>query len=990
MGSLGDQRGLHSDNHSLDDLSAIQNLLLDESFEDVHSSISRRDQIRNALASRASSVMKQLSPFTADNRKVNGDNAESRLLQIILSQTEGGGGGSHHSPGAVGGPPISPLSRKRSTSSRRRIVEGSGALDRKLGSKRNSSTPTIVVVRDDGDDRSTGTSGNNSRHSSRQRRTGTKRDDGTDIRRGDRRSVTSEGRSGRSKSKNRSSSPRRSSSTVSRRSSHQRRSSIVSTSSRRRRSDSLGPRREAALSDDDLTEASDRRSKHRTGKDRQGRKESSRSSRRSSSLRPDKGLNNRLKSSNLNSLDDLNKSLNDLGVSGLYAEQHPNMCRQLSVPSMENDPKSRSDRRGGGRSLRRSSSAERQDSDQAAKTFGDDSKSMLETALDNFMVDITAESAHTGAAESITTGASSHHSQSYLSNASMGTGSPGTKARKTKLEKIHELQAKCDRYKKEWSDASQDKRYYRKELDASKLLLVSLTKQLDTNMLETSILQKNLSETLQQLESTREEQREERSEMSNTAKELAQARIDHAKSVNDCRELQAQLDRIQIEMNEKDRQIQSLQEELTSAKGTVDNLEADLLYADEQISKLEDDIKRIEEEVLMYRDVANKENGEHDCEKLREARDEMELRMLEEKEKRLEEKQRKLEEKIKLFEEEKGRHLEQQAKKEQEYMDLLAEEGEKLKSRDGNRQKLDDEINERLRELGEDNIALQGRLKSEQLDSAAKLKKKDQALEQLQQEIAKMKEEARSTGVEQLREEIEIIKTTAGTTQAELEDALKQNKMFQEEVTELRTVNNEMKTWVVTLEDVTIDQKKIIDYEKGRMEDWRKKAGEWSTQTHKWKEKADMWEKKAKSLDPDVTTDDLVSDSVDGDPQALFLAAALEKKKAADSAGSSRGGSAWKFGGIFHKSSAEVADEAQSRIEELEIENTKQGVEIKTLKSELVQMKTTYTEDIYAKEQECEQLRKDNETLEVKSTNLSKELELARRLNQSMDAGEES
>jgi hypothetical protein len=416
-------------------------------------------------------------------------------------------------------------------------------------------------------------------------------------------------------------------------------------------------------------------------------------------------------------------------------------------------------------------------------------------------------------------------------------------------------------------------------------------------------------------------------------------------------------------------------------------LEADLLYADEQITKLEEHIKRIEEEVSMYRDVANKENGEEDCEKLREVRDEMELRMLKEKEKRLEEKERKLEERMKLFEEEKERHLEHQTKKEQEYLEQLVEEGEKLKSRDEDRQKLDEEINERLKELGEDNMALQGRLKSEQLDAAAKMKKKDEAIEQLQKEIAKMKEEAKSTGVETLQEEIEIIKTTAGTTQVELEDALKQNKMLQEEVAELKTVNNEMKTWVVTLEDVTIDQKKIIDYEKGRMEEWRKKAGDWSTQTHKWKEKADMWEKKAKSMDPNATME--APDIVDGDPQALFLAAALEKKKAADAAASPRGGSAWKFGGIFHKSSAEGADEPQGRIEELEIENTKQCVEIKTLKSEMVQMKTTFKEEIYAKEQECEQLRRDNEALEVKSTNLSKELELARRLNQSMDDGED-
>jgi hypothetical protein len=953
MGSDEEGRALHTSNHSMDDLSAIQNLQFQEGFDDVHSSISRREQIRNTLAARASSF-RQLSP-------ANDNNAEDKLLQIIMSQTSGDRDGT--APSAVGGPPISPLSRKRSTS-RRRAIDGT-SLEKKLSSRRNSSAPSIVVLRDDGDDRSLG---NSSRHSHRQRRTGTKREGGggRESRSGRTKEGSERSSRSRSRSRRRSQSPRRSSSVGRRSSSVKRLPSVVSTSSSRKRSDSVGRGKESVLSDDDNTANS-------SGRDRRRRRGDSRSARRSSSLRPSR---HRSDAPHNESWDDLNKSLKDLGVAGLYAEDR-GMRRNLSNSSIVNERKSRS---GGRRAHRRSKSADRQYSDHISMTSGNESKSFLESALDNFMVDINASSNHTGMAESTHTGFSSQNSHaSPMSNQI-------SKTKKTKLEKIHELQAKCDRYKKEWSDASKDKRYYRKELDANKLQVVSLTKKVETHLMETSILQKNLSEALQQLETTQEEQRKERAELSNAAKDLAQARIDHAKSVNDCRELQSQLDRMEGEMKEKDRQIQSLQEDLNAAKAHVENLEADLLYADEQITKLEDDIKRIEEEVAIYREVANRENGEHDGEKLREVRDEMEQRMFEEREKRLEEKQRKLEEKMKQFEEEKERHQEQQAKKEQEMREQLAEDSEKLKSRDEGRQKLDDEINDRLKKLGDDNAALQGRLKSEQLDAAAKIKKKDVAIEELQKEIAKLKEDARSTGVEALQQEIEIVKTTAGTTQAELEDALKQNKMLQEEVSELKTVNTEMKTWVVTLEDVTIDQKKIIDYEKGRMEEWRKKAGDWSAQTHKWKEKADVWEKKAKTLDPNATPEETQSDLGEADPQALFLAAAVEKKKAADAA-TTKGGSTWKFGGIFQKSSAEVADEAQGRIEELEIENTKQSVEIKTLKSEMVQMKSAFKEEIYTKEQECEKLRKDNEVLEVKSTNLSKELELARRLNQSMDAG---
>jgi chromosome segregation ATPase len=251
----------------------------------------------------------------------------------------------------------------------------------------------------------------------------------------------------------------------------------------------------------------------------------------------------------------------------------------------------------------------------------------------------------------------------------------------------------------------------------------------------------------------------------------------------------------------------------------------------------------------------------------------------------------------------------------------------------------------------------------------------EKQLEELRKELNE--KDADPEGVSSLREEIEDMKLNADASKADLEDALKQNKMLQEEVGELKVLNDAMKTWVSTLEEATNDQKKEIDSYKRKVEEWQRKSGEWSDKAHQWKTKSEAWEKRAKSLDPLGGTDAASVDSGDDqvDPQALFLSAAVEKKKAATGDGTQK--SSWGF----FKKVPKGEEELKSRIEELEVENTKQSVEINRLKSEMVQMQSQFKEQSYNKDIQMEDLRKEIEAAETKSANLLKELELARKLN---------
>ena len=98
---------------------------------------------------------------------------------------------------------------------------------------------------------------------------------------------------------------------------------------------------------------------------------------------------------------------------------------------------------------------------------------------------------------------------------SMTTDSANKKI--TKREKIFELQAKCDRYKKEWIEASKEKKKVRKELQDVQVSIVSLNMQIDTQQAETEILQRQLTDAVQKLKELKKVQEREPPQMRRAA-----------------------------------------------------------------------------------------------------------------------------------------------------------------------------------------------------------------------------------------------------------------------------------------------------------------------------------------------------------------------------------------------------------------------------------------------------------------------------------------
>ncbi|CAJ1942364.1 unnamed protein product [Cylindrotheca closterium] len=553
--------------------------------------------------------------------------------------------------------------------------------------------------------------------------------------------------------------------------------------------------------------------------------------------------------------------------------------------------------------------------------------------------------------------------------------------KRTKREKIFELQAKCDRYKKEWIEASKDKKKVRKELQDVQVSIVSLNMQIDTQKAETEILQKQLTDTVQKLMESKRVQEKERAEADETAQELEQSKLDYTKVTSESRELRTRIDELEDSLSDKDKQIASLNHDVAESKKLIEELKLDLIHADDEGILLEKELKRLEQELEAYKEAAEKDQEEGNEGNLRKAQSDIEKRLHDEKERRLHEKQLKLDAKIKEFEEQKEKAQQEQQNRQKEMANLHMADSEKQKTRDEQRREIDSELNNRLKEMEDNNTVLKGKLKSEQLQTTVKLKQRDETIEQLTKNLAEMKKQlaqrdADPDGLVALQREVEMAKAEAVSIQDDLAEAQRMNGMLQEEIEDFQTTSVELRGELETLEN----EKKQFSTEmtrlKAKSDEWQKKSSEWTDKAFLWKEKAEYWEKVCREIDPYYKEgSSQVSPEKSEDPQAMMLQAAVAKKRSSAAVNNHGRWNQW-----FNKQATGDEAEFQAKVQELQEQNNSQTQLIKKLRSEIVRIQSNHKEENYTKQQQIIQVQREMEAIELQNTNLMKQLELARKL----------
>jgi len=181
------------------------------------------------------------------------------------------------------------------------------------------------------------------------------------------------------------------------------------------------------------------------------------------------------------------------------------------------------------------------------------------------------------------------------------------KKRKSKMEKIRQLQAKNELYKEEFKRVQKDRKRLRKELEAKSDEIASLGKKIDERLTEVSRLKEELSDVLLQLERTDHDAEKDQTtiaqlsdELEKTKDELSQAlkRVsDYKNDVSDLREYvrrkDDQIEALTREVSSQEDRIRSLQEENRELSKSVSNGHKDGKIVDELVGenkKLQDEL----------------------------------------------------------------------------------------------------------------------------------------------------------------------------------------------------------------------------------------------------------------------------------------------------------------------------------------------------------------------------------------------------------------
>lgn len=151
------------------------------------------------------------------------------------------------------------------------------------------------------------------------------------------------------------------------------------------------------------------------------------------------------------------------------------------------------------------------------------------------------------------------------------------KKRKSKMEKILQLQEKNQRYKDEFRKVQKDRKALKKELEQKKLETAALAKEIDTYMSESSMLKLKLSEALQQLDRTDQDERKDKSAIQKLQKELSAARSDYNAAVSRVARMREEVEVMKVSVARKDEQIKSLTAEVSEQSALVDSLQMELI-----------------------------------------------------------------------------------------------------------------------------------------------------------------------------------------------------------------------------------------------------------------------------------------------------------------------------------------------------------------------------------------------------------------------------
>lgn len=294
----------------------------------------------------------------------------------------------------------------------------------------------------------------------------------------------------------------------------------------------------------------------------------------------------------------------------------------------------------------------------------------------------------------------------------------------------------------------------------------------------------------------------------------------------------------------------------------------------------------------------------------------------------------------------------------------LAERDEYVASQKLKIEQLEEELKDsitvpqlQIAELDQENKALQGRLKGERLEYTSKLTTKDDIIQSLRTDLATYTASPDAQDLQSALQKLTDAREDATSVRGDLAAAVKK-------IEELHGEREDFMEEFNLLKDNNVFMEKTVKDLTEKADGLAKKVLVWTEKTYDWKQRAETAERKIKEAvdDKEKTGSETGKSDAPGDPQGMFLEAAMEKEKSGQSG-------SW---GIFKRNSAQTKDLSaeEVRIRVLEEQNLEFEAKIAQLNSDLVKMQTGHKDELYTTKKKIAQLEGENEVLALQNSTL--------------------
>ncbi|KAL3923156.1 MAG: hypothetical protein SGILL_001815 [Bacillariaceae sp.] len=338
---------------------------------------------------------------------------------------------------------------------------------------------------------------------------------------------------------------------------------------------------------------------------------------------------------------------------------------------------------------------------------------------------------------------------------------------------LEETVGDFDAYRKEWTRLIKDKKSWKNKLATSRARNTLLSQQVDDLTAERTATKSRIKRSEAKATKLVEQQRADRAKVDNSTDLVVQTRVELTKTTNDNAKLKSRIFELESSLVTKDRLVEDVNETVERQAEIIETLSNKLKDTETTKRLMDDEKRRLEDEVAV---LIAKSDGED----MRETFQQLE----QEREKFFWQKEMDMEQKRVELESWNDRHLKQEKARHDKEMARIAEDEERKKQIEENRESIQEIIAEQLEDLKEGNRRIRDQFERDRTYMNGEVKEKEREITLLERDILEMQKQL--SVIDRSKKDVELAQAKAADVSDDLRDMRRHKLLLEKEIAKLK------------------------------------------------------------------------------------------------------------------------------------------------------------------------------------------------------------